>query len=121
MPIIRLPPQFPLASRSHPTYVSTPVSEAAKESEPLPVCPRGFVCPLNKVQPGTMCRIHQLLASPELSKRLREMGFCEDQKIRLVSQQANMICQVCNARLAISEQLAEAILVEPMPGIRRAS
>jgi len=42
------------------------------------------------------------------------MGFCEHQKIRLLIQQKAMICQVCNARLGISEQLAKSILVEPL-------
>ena len=69
---------------------------------------------MTQVRPGTVCRIRQVLASPELSKRLREMGFCEDQQIRLLSQQSTMICQVCNVRLGISEQLAKSILVEPV-------
>jgi Fe2+ transport system protein FeoA len=59
-------------------------------------------------------RIKQLCASPEVQKRLRELGFCEDQIIRLLTSQTNYICQVCNARLAISEQLAKVILVEPV-------
>jgi len=42
------------------------------------------------------------------------MGFCEEQQIRLVSHQTSIICQVCNARLGISTQLAETILVEPI-------
>jgi hypothetical protein len=42
------------------------------------------------------------------------MGFCEEQKIRLLSQKTNIICQVCNVRLGISSQLAEKILVEPL-------
>ena len=42
------------------------------------------------------------------------MGFCEEQRIRLLSQQSNVICQVCNARLGISAELAEAIWVEPL-------
>ena len=64
-------------------------------------------------------RIKQLSASPELSHRLREMGFCEEQQVRVVSQEANVICQVCHARLGISQQLAEVILVEPLPPARR--
>jgi hypothetical protein len=32
----------------------------------------------------------------------------------LVSRQTNIICQVCNARLGISTQLADTILVEPI-------
>ena len=44
------------------------------------------------------------------------MGFCEDQKIRLISRQSSLICQVCHARLGISSQLAEKIFVEPLTG-----
>lgn len=44
--------------------------------------------------------------------RLRELGFREDQRIRLLTKQSNLICQVCNARLGISEKLADGILVE---------
>ena len=61
-------------------------------------------------------RIKHLAASPEVSHRLREMGFCEDQQIRLLSQQTNVICQVCNARFGISEKLADSILVETVSG-----
>jgi Fe2+ transport system protein FeoA len=73
-----------------------------------------FVCPLSKMRVGTSCRIKQLCASPEIAHRLREMGFCEDQRIKLLSQHSNVICQVCNARLGISAELAEAIWVEPL-------
>ena len=73
-----------------------------------------FVCPLTQVPPGTVCRVKQVLASPELTLRLREMGFCEQQKIKLLAQQRTLICQVCNARLGLSERLAETILVEPL-------
>jgi Fe2+ transport system protein FeoA len=55
-----------------------------------------------------------LCAAPEVQSRLREIGFCEDQVINLLTSQNNIICQVCNARLAISEQLAHLILVEPV-------
>jgi hypothetical protein len=49
------------------------------------------------------------------------MGFCEQQQIRLLTQERTMICQVCNARLGISSRLADAILVEPIPlGVRAA-
>ena len=60
-------------------------------------------------------RIKQLCAAPEVQSRLREIGFCEDQIVKLVTSRNNFICQVCNARLAISEQLARLILVEPVP------
>ncbi len=72
------------------------------------------VCPLSLVRAGAAVRIRQLCAAPELQNRLRELGFCEDQIIRLLTSQTNFICQVCNTRLAISEQLAKIILVEPL-------
>ena len=77
-------------------------------------CQQPFVCPLSKVRVGTACRIRQLCAAPEVAHRLRELGFCEEQRIKLLSQQANVICQVCNVRLGISAELAEAIWVEPL-------
>lgn len=72
------------------------------------------VCPLNRVKAGVAVRIKQLCAAPEVQNRLRELGFCEDHIIKLLTSQANFICQVCDARLAISEQLARTILVEPV-------
>jgi Fe2+ transport system protein FeoA len=59
-------------------------------------------------------RIKRLSTTPEVTHRQREMGFCEEQKIRLLSRQTDLICQVCNARLGISARLAEKILVEPL-------
>lgn len=72
------------------------------------------VCPLSRVKAGVAVRIKQLCAAPEVQSRLRELGFCEDHIIKLLTSQANFICQVCDARLAISEQLARTILVEPV-------
>lgn len=82
-----------------------------------PACEHGEICPLNQVKAGTAVRIKQLAASPDMSSRLRELGFCEEQQIRLVSRHSNIICQVCNARLGISPELAGSILVQPLgPG-----
>lgn len=72
------------------------------------------VCPLNRVKAGVAVRIKQLCAAPEVQNRLRELGFCEDHIIKLLTSQTNFICQVCDARLAISEQLAKIIMVEPV-------
>jgi Fe2+ transport system protein FeoA len=79
-----------------------------------PECGQPFVCPLSQVRAGTAVRIKRLSAPTEVTHRLREMGFCEEQKIKLLSQQTNVICQVCNVRVGISAQLAERILVEPL-------
>jgi Fe2+ transport system protein FeoA len=72
------------------------------------------VCPLSGVRAGVAVRIRQLCAAPAVQNRLREIGLGEDQVVRLITSQANFICQVCNARLAISAQLAQLILVEPL-------
>ena len=63
-----------------------------------------------------MVCIKQLSATPEMAERLRELGLCEEQNIKLLVRDSNLICQVCNARLGISEKLAELILVEAVPG-----
>jgi Fe2+ transport system protein FeoA len=72
------------------------------------------LCPLNRVKAGVEVRIKQLCASPAVTARLREMGLGEEQIIKLITSQANIICLVCNARMAISAHLAQAILVEPL-------
>ena len=69
---------------------------------------------LSTVRAGMSVRIKQLSGSPEVSVRLRELGFCEEQRIRLLSRHTNIICQVCQARLGISSKLAEQIWVEPI-------
>ncbi len=78
-------------------------------------CAGPSVCPLSHVAAGTTVCIKELVASDETRDRLREMGLGEEQHIKLVSSKASVICQVCNARLALSEKLAKAILVEPLP------
>ena len=72
------------------------------------------LCPLNRVRTGIAVRVRQLCASPELANRLREIGFCEDRIIKLLTSNNNIICLVCNTRLAISERIAQTILVEPV-------
>src|SRR5690242_19550735 len=71
-------------------------------------------CPLNQVEAGVAVRVKKLCVSHDIQVRLRELGFCEHQIIRLLAIQSNCICQVCNARLAISHKLAGSILVEPL-------
>jgi Fe2+ transport system protein FeoA len=72
------------------------------------------LCPLNQVKAGLAVRIKQLCATPELADRLREIGFCEDRIVKLLTSHNNIICLVCNTRLALSEQVAKAILVVPV-------
>ncbi len=84
-------------------------------------CALPGVCPLSSIRAGTVACIKSLSASTETMDRLREMGFCEEQLVKLVSRDGNIICQICNARLGISEELADAILVQPLPGRLKAA
>jgi Fe2+ transport system protein FeoA len=82
-------------------------------------CAGPEVCPLSRVQAGSVVCIKQLAASPELVDRLRELGLGEKQRIKLLARNSSYICQVCNARLGISRELAESILVEKEPAPAR--
>jgi Fe2+ transport system protein FeoA len=75
-------------------------------------CAGGAICPLSQVEAGSVVCIKQLITNPEMSDRLRELGVFEQQKIKLLARNSSFICKVCNARLGISEKLAESILVE---------
>ena len=81
-------------------------------------CVDAATCPLSHVEAGTVVCIKQLTAQPEVIDRLREMGLGEQQRIRLISRHPSLICQVCNARVALSQDLARAILVEPLSKTR---
>jgi ferrous iron transport protein A len=76
---------------------------------------------LSKVQVGTSVRIKQLLAAPDLCVRLRELGLCEEQQVKLLLRDRSVVCQVCNVRLGLSGRLADSIWVEPIPPAQRAA
>ena len=78
-------------------------------------CAGPKVCPLSRIQAGTVVCIKQLATDPHLTERLRELGLVEDQEIKLLSKEPGFICQVCNARLGLSRKLADSILVEAVP------
>lgn len=110
MPQITLPP-----------WPSPPSFSALKKAKPTPddaapdaCCEEATTCALSTVEAGTIVCIKQLAVQPDVLNRLREMGLGEEQRIRLVSRHPSLICQVCNARVALSQKLAEAILVEPV-------
>lgn len=61
---------------------------------------------------GQSMRIRQLRSNPEISLRLREMGFCENALIRcLMRGNGNLICQIRNTRIGIDNNLARSIVV----------
>jgi Fe2+ transport system protein FeoA len=103
-----------LATESQLTYVSPTVNEPVQVNPAPNASATPFLFPLSDVRAGVSVRIKQVSASPEVTNRLREMGFCEEQKIRLISRQSNLICQVCHARIGLNPKLAEKILVEAL-------
>ena len=89
--------------------MSACAAESAAETSPACAC-----CPLDQVRAGATVRIRRLGGDPGVSQRLREIGFGENQLVRLIAKSANLICQVCNSRLALSSAVAAQILVEPV-------
>ena len=87
----------------------------------VPPCSSRMTCPLSKVRAGTCVRIKRLLGEPAQCQRLREMGFCEEQQVRLLLRNRSVVCQVCNVRFGLSAGLADSIWVEPIPPERRAA
>lgn len=67
---------------------------------------------LNQARVGRDLRIH-FLNGPACA-RLREMGFCEQMRVRKLAGGRNLICSVCGTRMAISRELAEQVLVAPL-------
>lgn len=82
-------------------------------------CAGSEVCPLSRIREGTTVCVRQLSTTPELTDRLRELGVFEDQRIKVVARESSFICQVCNARLGLSPEVAEAIWVEALPAEAR--
>lgn len=44
--------------------------------------------------------------------RLRQMGFCENLPIQKLKDGRNLLCSVCGTKLAVSQELAEQVMVK---------
>jgi len=64
---------------------------------------------LNRAATGCDLQIEGV-EGPECSE-LRDLGFCEQMRLRKLTGGRNVICKVCGSRLAISSHLAEQIQV----------
>jgi Fe2+ transport system protein FeoA len=100
-----------LALNLSPLNKSNP---SPNDAAPDACCADNGTCPLSQCEAGAVVCIKELTAQPNVVDRLREMGLGEQQRIRLISRHPSLICQVCNARVALSQDLAKAILVEPL-------
>ena len=45
--------------------------------------------------------------------QLRDIGFCEQMRVKKLTNGRNMLCKVCGTRLALSKDLADQIQVVP--------
>jgi Fe2+ transport system protein FeoA len=77
---------------------------------PLVAAGDGFgVERLGTVGAGADCEVVGLDGSG--CGRLREMGFCEGARVRVVAAGRNLVCLVCGTRLALSRVLAGQVKV----------
>ncbi len=77
-------------------------------------CAGAEVCPLSRVPVGATVCIKSFAASPEVRAQLRSLGICEEQEVKLLSRDANFVCEVCDAKLDLNAELAESIMVAPL-------
>jgi Fe2+ transport system protein FeoA len=67
---------------------------------------------LSEVPIGTRVRIRQLSARSDVSRRLRELGFCEHAVVSCVHRgHGNLICAIHDTRIGIDRKLAKTIHV----------
>ena len=71
------------------------------------------VHPLSQAKPGEALSVERLEGDQKICQRLREIGFCEQASIELLSRGGQMICRVCGTNLALSKKVAEKIWVRP--------
>ncbi|MDE3056554.1 MAG: ferrous iron transport protein A [Bacteroidota bacterium] len=67
---------------------------------------------LSEIPAGKKARIHRLLSKPDVSHRLRELGFLENAVVRcVVNGEGNLIFEVCNTRIGLNHSVAQTIKV----------
>jgi len=64
-------------------------------------------------QAATGCEFQIREVSGPACRQLREIGFCEQMRVKKITGGRNMLCTVCGTRLALSTDLADHITVVP--------
>lgn len=65
-------------------------------------------------QAGVGCDVQIRVLKGPACQRLRQMGFCEQLQVRKLACGRNLICTVCGTRMAISRELADQVIVDPV-------
>lgn len=66
---------------------------------------------LSEARPG--CEFQVASVEGPACRQLREIGFCEEMRVKKISGGRNMLCTVCGTRLALSQDLGDQITVTP--------
>ena len=61
---------------------------------------------------GSRLRVEYLRGEEKVCQRLREMGFCESSIVEKIADSGTLICKVCDAKIILSKELAEKIIVK---------
>lgn len=69
---------------------------------------------LNLDQASVGCSFQVTSLDGPACRQLREIGFCEEMRVRKIAHGRNMICSVCGTRLALSRDLARQVRVTPV-------
>ncbi len=64
-------------------------------------------------QASTGCDFQIRAVDGPACRQLRDIGFCEQMRVRKLTNGRNMLCTVCGTRLALSKDLADQIQVVP--------
>jgi ferrous iron transport protein A len=81
---------------------------------PAPIANRPAESPVTLNQVGVNCDVRISSLTGPACERLRDLGFCEQMQLRKISNGRNLVCTVCGAKMAISRELAEQVLVSPV-------
>ena len=68
---------------------------------------------LNLSQAAVGCDFQIKQLEGPACRQLREIGFCEEMRIRKLADGRNLLCKVCGTRLALSRELAKQVFLEP--------
>lgn len=64
-------------------------------------------------QAATGCEFQIREVEGPSCRQLRDIGFCEQMRVKKLTNGRNMLCTVCGTRLALSKDLADQIRVVP--------
>ncbi len=68
---------------------------------------------------GRHLRVECLRGEDGVCERLREMGFCETSVIEKLAGSGTLICKVCDARVVLSKELAQNVMVKDICSCER--